>query len=74
MTQTYFNPEREDDLYSLPDCEIFYLDTEEMQDEMGEYYSPGWYWWACFPGCLPNGDPNGPFDTEDQARMDAQDF
>jgi hypothetical protein len=32
----------------------------------------GWYWWSCFPGCLPDGDPNGPFDTEDKARIDAQ--
>ena len=24
----------------------------------------GWYWQACFPGCLPEGDPIGPFPTE----------
>lgn len=23
----------------------------------------GWYWQACFPGCLPDGDPFGPFDS-----------
>jgi hypothetical protein len=27
----------------------------------------GWYWWACFPGCLPDGDPVGPFGTEQEA-------
>ncbi len=32
----------------------------------------GWYWWACFPGCLPEGDPNGPFETEADALADAQ--
>lgn len=32
----------------------------------------GWYWWACFPGCLPDGEPCGPFDTEQEAIDDAQ--
>lgn len=31
-----------------------------------------WYWWACFPGCLPDGEPNGPFETEEAALADAQ--
>ncbi len=34
---------------------------------------PGWYWWPCFPGCLPDGDPVGPFPTEQAAIEDAQD-
>lgn len=29
--------------------------------------APGWYWRACFPGCLPDGDPVGPFATSRQA-------
>ncbi len=33
----------------------------------------GWFWWSCFPGCLPDGNPNGPFDTEEDALADAQD-
>lgn len=32
----------------------------------------GWYWWACFPGCLPDSDPYGPYDTEEQALEAAQ--
>jgi hypothetical protein len=35
-------------------------------------YVLGWYWQACFPGCLPDGEPNGPFDTEQEAIADAQ--
>ena len=31
----------------------------------------GWYWWACFPGCLPDGDAVGPFETEREAVIDA---
>lgn len=34
----------------------------------------GWYWWACSPGCLPDGDACGPFDTSEEAYLDAQDF
>lgn len=32
----------------------------------------GWYWQSCFPGCMPDGEPNGPFDTEEDALEDAQ--
>ena len=32
---------------------------------------PGWYWWACFPGCMPDSDPCGPFATSTQAMNDA---
>jgi hypothetical protein len=32
----------------------------------------GWYWWACFPGCMPDSDPIGPFETEAEALADAQ--
>jgi hypothetical protein len=32
----------------------------------------GWYWWPCFPGCMPDGEPNGPFETEQEAIDDAQ--
>ena len=32
----------------------------------------GWYWQSCFPGCLPDSDPVGPFDTEEEALADAQ--
>jgi hypothetical protein len=31
----------------------------------------GWYWQACFPGCLPDGEPSGPFATEADAINDA---
>jgi hypothetical protein len=32
----------------------------------------GWYYWPCFPGCLPDGEPTGPFDTEEAALADAR--
>lgn len=30
----------------------------------------GVYWWACFPGCLPDSDASGPFASEDEALED----
>lgn len=32
----------------------------------------GWYWQACFPGCLPDDDAIGPFDSYEAAVMDAR--
>lgn len=69
MSQVYSNPKRESDPYSLPDVETFYVsqdDTEYVPFEIG------WYWQFCFPGCLPDSDPVGPFDTEAEAIADAQ--
>lgn len=31
----------------------------------------GFYWHACQPGCLPDGDPCGPFPTAEGAYLDA---
>lgn len=32
----------------------------------------GWFWWSCQPGCLPDGDAFGPFNTEADAIADAR--
>ena len=39
--------------------------------ENGETWEVGYYWWACFPGCLPDGEPCGPFETAREAYNDA---
>jgi len=31
----------------------------------------GFYWWACSPGCLPDSEASGPFETELEAIEDA---
>lgn len=36
------------------------------------YLDPGFYWQACFPGCLPDGDPVGPFTSYAAALEDAR--
>jgi hypothetical protein len=32
----------------------------------------GWFWWSCFPGCMPDGPAIGPFKTQAEALADAQ--
>ena len=32
----------------------------------------GWFWHSCFPGCLPDSEPMGPFETRAEAIADAQ--
>ncbi len=48
--------------------EVFYADQNDIDDGS----DAGWYWWACFPGALPDSDPVGPFDTELSAIHDAK--
>ena len=35
---------------------------------------PGWYWWSCFEGCLPDSEPYGPFASSLDAMCDADEF
>lgn len=39
---------------------------------MANTEEPGWYWWTCFPGCMPDGESNGPFRTSYLAYVDAR--
>jgi hypothetical protein len=74
MTQTYFDPSRKDDIHILPNCEVYYVSQDEIDMESFSDAEPGWYWCACFPGCLPDSDPVGPFATEELATKNAQDI
>ena len=65
MTQFYTDPSRETDPTALPNAEVFYSNTIEAGN--------GWYYWFCFPGCLADSEPIGPFATSDLAIKDAQD-
>ncbi|WP_420431502.1 hypothetical protein [Candidatus Poriferisocius sp.] len=53
--------------------EVFHSDEHFIEYEDRDM-DRGWYWWACFPGCLPDGDPFGPFETEEEAVRDAQEW
>jgi hypothetical protein len=79
--QAYSDPRRESDPHALPDLEVFYHNHEDAIFLVngthptyldGDCPGTGWYWQACFPGCLPDGDANGPFDSADSALADAR--
>jgi hypothetical protein len=55
--------------------EVFKIDKGDplfTADEGDMVAEPGFYWWPCFPGCLPDGDASGPFASEQDAINDAQ--
>lgn len=78
MSHEYSDPRRASDPHALPDVEVFHAGQGELwtadpslgTDEPNE---PGWYWWMCLPGCMPDGDPVGPFATHGEAVADARD-
>ena len=70
MTQHHSDPARANDPHALPNVEVFHSDDRLTEDEHN-LLEVGWYWWACFPGCLPDGEPVGPFATEAEALADA---
>ena len=78
MSQHYLYESDADDEHKLPSLETFYMTEADLidspwRDADGELrQTAGWYWLSCFPGCLPDGDPIGPFDSEDDALADAR--
>ena len=72
---------RSDDGSHYGSCEVFHLNPSQAWELMGDSWEvseqgehitlEGWYWQACFPGCLPDGEPFGPFQTEEEAMADA---
>lgn len=58
--------------------EVFSSEYSEVENEFGETEldlndtgATGWFYWFCMPGCLPDSEPFGPFDTEHEALTDA---
>ncbi len=81
MSMHYLDPKRENDPHALPNVEVIYMDSEKcnaMNLELStiadswDSWEVGFYWWTCFPGCLPDSDPHGPFASEDEALADAR--
>ena len=78
MPQIYSDPTRESDPHAQPNVEVFYMDDDQALEYalFGTAYGmdaeAGWYWQPCFPGCMPDGEANGPFKTEAEAIADAQ--
>jgi hypothetical protein len=52
--------------------EVFQVTAADVTNEPEAYpHGIGYYWWPCFPGCLPDSEPMGPFNTELEAYEDA---
>jgi hypothetical protein len=51
-----------------------YRDREKMIDAIieEEKITGGWFYWYCFPGCLPDSEMIGPFKTYQEALKDAR--
>jgi hypothetical protein len=72
----------EDEIYELTKRREFRMASMNSRDRQAlidrlieeEGIQGGWFWQACFPGCLPDGDLNGPFDSYAEALADAQDY
>lgn len=47
---------------------------QKMLDTMIEEQAieGGWFWWSCFPGCLPDSEAIGPFGSSHEAIADVQ--
>lgn len=60
---------RGDDGSEYGSFEVFQETERCMAGE--DTVEPGWYWWSCFPGCLPDGEQHGPFPTAEGAYLDA---
>lgn len=77
MGMYYSDESRENDDHALPDIEVFYVEIgydDSIDRESVACGEPGWYWWSCFPGCLPDSDPIGPFNSEEEALADARGY
>jgi hypothetical protein len=83
MTQVYSDPSRADEPHALPNMEVFeikedsfatsYTELEKKLGWKGKLWVKGWYYHACFPGCLPDSPASGPYDTEEEAKVACMD-
>mgnify|MGYP003113926258 CR=1 FL=1 len=60
------------EVFAVSPLEVQY--NKQNADHADEFtiFEAGWYWWPCYPDCLPDGDAIGPFDTKVDAIADAR--
>ena len=66
--------DRDQDKWAIPNAEVFFDGPDKVNgsgprnfDTNGEPVEEGWYYWFCYPGCLPDSDAFGPYKTEQEA-------
>lgn len=50
-----------DNPWTLPDAEVWYEAKESVHGD------PGFYFWFCLPGCLPDSEAYGPYASVQEA-------
>lgn len=61
----------QEDCAECPDCHVVMPASHEMEHDYGCPHNnapvmtndPKWWWWTCSPGCLPESEAMGPYDT-----------
>lgn len=46
------------------------IDPDADPDDTDIEHGTAWFWWYCFPGCLPDSEPWGPYGDEKEARYE----
>ena len=83
--QIYSGWKREKEEHKLPNVYVFfYTEYNNSVKCLGHDLEPGYYFWRgdhfahylhpcdCFPGCMPDSEPWGPYGTEQEAIKAAQ--
>lgn len=77
MAASEFDPEDEDswmgdrvreELAGMP------VDYSEEDIATAQQALAGYYFWVCVPGCMPDSDASGPYQTEEEALEEARDM
>lgn len=71
-----FSPFMDDNGNDYGSFEVFWWEEPDDDALRNEAFSnglggTGWYWQSGFPGCLPDGEPNGPWLTSRDAYENA---
>lgn len=53
---------------------VHHIAHPATEEEGHMWGGAGFYWWPCFPGCLPDGEPSGPFESARAAIADADEW
>lgn len=69
--EVWFHQHGKRELMCLNAGHVAELYGECITDDDGDCTGTGWYYWFCFPGCLPDSEPIGPFETRADALEDA---
>jgi len=81
MAHVYVTEAEENDKWSLPTLWVTTLTHEEALAnlEYPEDVEPGidlagWYYCSCLPGCIPDSDFYGPYETEEEGIKEGREF